>query len=129
MIKPIKHILKGMPTGFYYPSEVDPYIKHLEQRAEAVEAKLAELAAENVALTSACRLLAEECAETAGEAEITMQSIKTPATNAWLNSVRAEGVEMLADKFTAIKTLATGHIANEMRAFAAMLRNIEEQSK
>lgn len=48
--------------------------------------------------------------------------IETPATEAHLNSVRAEGVEMLADKFTSIKTMATGHIANEMRAFAAQLR-------
>ncbi|WP_372774522.1 hypothetical protein [Pantoea sp. WEP] len=46
----------------------------------------------------------------------------TPATDAYLNAVRAEGVEMLSDKFSAIGTLATSHIANEMRSFAAQLR-------
>lgn len=49
------------------------------------------LAAENAALLAACRCLAKDCAQSAGEAELTMSGIKTPATDAYLNSVRAEG--------------------------------------
>lgn len=40
---PYGHGFKTRPLEFYHPLEVDAYIAHLERRAEAAEAKLAEL--------------------------------------------------------------------------------------
>lgn len=60
----------------------------------ALKAERDALAAENSSLKVACLSLAGECAQAAGEAELTMQSIKTPATDTYLNSVRAKLAEL-----------------------------------
>lgn len=39
---PAGHGFKTRPLEFYHPAEAEAYIAHLEQRAEAAEAKLAE---------------------------------------------------------------------------------------
>lgn len=93
----IEHMAQGYPPA-HIAKDSEEVIVWLATQLLATQEQRDALAAENSSLKVACLSLAGECAQTAGEADITMQSIKTPATDAYLNSVRAEGVEMLADR-------------------------------
>ncbi|UGC97749.1 hypothetical protein PQD17_gp36 [Pantoea phage PdC23] len=88
----------------------------------ALQQKLEAVLAENVALKERERRILKNIHEDLGDTDFHLATLQTPATDAYLNAVRADGVDILADKFSAIGTLATSHIANEMRAFAAQLR-------
>lgn len=148
MIKPIKHVLKGMPTGFYYPSEVDPYIKHLEQRAEAAEAKLAGLAKQKPAGKFVFEPMGERWHHIkhgeAQHAEPKLSLVKLyarPAPAADLAELVPE--EMTPDMMKAVQcnselgAYAAANLAGAYDLFdefwkvarGTMLRNIEEQSK
>ncbi|MFQ0834167.1 hypothetical protein [Citrobacter gillenii] len=94
--------------------------------AESKCRELAAVVAENAALkTAAKETLAHWAAAEAGEMELMMDKCmpalrdaycKTPATDAFLAEVRAQGVEMLADE------LLCPDIDDSIREFAAKLR-------
>lgn len=91
---------------------------------EELEARCAALAAENAGMKKFCK---DAAFDADYEAELGMErggftdalnDIKTPATDAFLAEVRAQGVEMLR-KHPAIKLCSLTHVCDE---FAAQLR-------
>jgi len=142
----------GLPSLTMRSSSIGSWVEYKDY--SALEAKCAALAAENAALKSFGGKLAEmhndlngEGTGIQGRAEVAIQqvaleaameefdAIKTPATDAFLAEVRAQGVEMFAERKNKEMmslhpdTHAVGSIAAEMssqvkqlREFAAQLR-------
>lgn len=92
-----RHVSAMTREQLHSKSDIAAELGWRDMQIAELKAQSDALAAENAALKGACFSLAGECAQSAGEAELTMQSVKTPATDAYLNSVRAEGVDYVAE--------------------------------
>lgn len=116
-------------TRFGYGCEFDgntgPFVKYDDYAA--LEAKCAELAAENAGLKKFCKDAAfdadyeSELGMERGGFTDALNDIKTPATDAFLAEVRAQGVEMFAASLKVVggNEHPYSAVANE---FAAQLR-------
>lgn len=108
----------------------DTYIEELEERAEEAEAQCDKLATENKVLDSAIGAIAD--AYETGLKDLLAQEIDTavntttPATDAYANQLRAEGVEMFAKQTRAIgeqeRCAEIIYAAVNAETFAANLR-------
>ncbi|EAM2047398.1 hypothetical protein EJL52_22770 [Salmonella enterica] len=101
--------------------------EYLVRKFAEAEAKCAALAAENAKLKKFCK---DAAFDAAYEAELGMErggfsdalnEIKTPATDAFLAEVRAQGVEMFSEKFGG-GTLISDMVKEVAKDFAAQLR-------
>ncbi|EAA7677125.1 hypothetical protein V2Z46_004470 [Salmonella enterica] len=101
--------------------------EYLVRKFAEAEAKCAALAAENAKLKKFCK---DAAFDADYEAELGMErggfsdalnEIKTPATDAFLAEVRAQGVEMFSEKFGG-GTLISDMVKEVAKDFAAQLR-------
>ncbi|EJR3554204.1 hypothetical protein NX169_002004 [Salmonella enterica] len=101
--------------------------EYLVRKFAEAEAKCAALAAENAKLKKFCK---DAAFDADYEADLGMErggfsdalnEIKTPATDAFLAEVRAQGVEMFSEKFGG-GTLISDMVKEVAKDFAAQLR-------
>ncbi|EGA3778416.1 hypothetical protein H5M45_003065 [Salmonella enterica] len=101
--------------------------EYLVRKFAEAEAKCAALAAENAKLKKFCK---DAAFDADYEAELGMErggfsdalnEIKTPATDAFLAEVRAQGVEMFSEKFGG-GTLISDMVKEVAKDFASQLR-------
>ncbi|HCP2088460.1 TPA: hypothetical protein OC079_001449 [Escherichia coli] len=116
--------MDGFLKGKCIPSDLkvnETNAEYLVRKFAEAEAKCAALAAENAALKKFCK---DAAFDADYEAELGMErggfsdalnDIKTPATDAFLSEVRAQGVEMMREH-PAIKLCCLTHICDELAA-------------
>ncbi|MDM2723498.1 hypothetical protein [Citrobacter sp. Cy230] len=99
-----------------------PTYEELTVQLANAESKCRELAAENVELKSDRDTLARYWIEDGGDEECAMSYCEqTPATDDFLDEVRAQGVDMFSDKFGG-GTLLSDMVKETAKEFAAQLR-------
>lgn len=138
--KALEDLTKGRASMHVPPldTDVDVVLAECSDRLSELESRCAALAAENEAMKSFGDKLSEmhndlngEGTGIQGRAEVACQqvaleaamdefdAIKTPATDAFLAEVRAQGVEMLAEHLSGMNISAS---ETSLREFAAQLR-------
>lgn len=143
MIEKIKHWSATAKLTAYKESvlsadqldEIAAYIGGLQQKLDAMAAENAALKDFGDKLNDMYNNLNGEGTGIQGHAEVACQqaaleaaieefdTIATPATDAYLNSVRAEGVEMYANHFNVNHTIVSAMVKSTATEFADQLRS------
>lgn len=122
LVEMIKH--NGLLASISKLEELYRVAIDIEQKLADSESKCAALAAENAGLKESRKNLAEFIHEELDAGYPLNMSIETPATDAFLAEVRAQGVEMLRDSIAELggsieDTIDLHHYCSD---FAAQLR-------